>query len=389
MAGIIGAIGDNQVGTAGIALNVSILPVRVTTELNFQEGDLVAGLRWAADHGANVINVSAAKPKCNAESPELRDVLTYAWNRGALIVAAAGNEGGCPQGAFPAADPHVLGVASTGVNDILAGTSNRGPWVAVAAPGDGIVTTFPGNQYQVVTGTSPAAAQVSGVAALLFSVPGATNLSVRNWITSTCDVPDNWNPANGCGRVNAYRAVSLAIRGADPHTSSTTPVTRHLVAGLNNVVYLGNTRSIDTALASLNGAYTAVYAWDPQRLTWQTFLPGQPAATDLQILQERAAYWIYVRTDADLTMRPSGNDPPPQLTLPAGWNNLPLPAGSLPATLQAFSAPVKAVYAWNTGTSSWSGFFPDAPAASDLTALQADAAYWVYAPAPVVVTYHR
>ncbi|MHB8573860.1 MAG: S8 family serine peptidase [Dehalococcoidia bacterium] len=390
VAGIIAAITNNAIGVAGVAWNTSILPVRVTSgETGGSPADLVTGMRWAIDHGAKVLNVSASLD-CGAEEPsDLKAVLAYASAQGALVVASAGNDGGCPKGVYPAADPQVISVASTDMNDHPSAFSNFGPWVRIAAPGEHIVTLAPNNQYKSQNGTSFSAPEVSGLAALLFAVPGATNASVRNWILSTCDVPAGWNPAYGCGRVNAYRAVSLAVRGIDPHTGSTAPATIHLTAGLNNFLYLGPTRRIDTALADLDGKYSSVYAWDPQRAVWSAFLPGQPTASDLSMLVERGAYWITMTTASDFSMHPTGNDPPPQLTLPAGWNNVALPAGTLPDPLKALSPSVKTVYAWSTASAAWIGFFADAPQASDLAVTRADAPYWVYVPSSLVITYHQ
>ncbi|HZQ37554.1 MAG TPA: S8 family serine peptidase, partial [Dehalococcoidia bacterium] len=195
VAGIIAALTDNRAGIAGISWNASILPVRITQNDQGLESDFITGLLWAVDHGATVLNFSFSEDCGAPESPALRDALTYAWNHGAVLVAAAGNGGGCSSGVFPAADAHVLSVASTDMNDKPSAFSNFGPWVRVAAPGEQILTTYPGGEYSLGSGTSFAAPQVAGIAALLMSVPGATNASVAKWITSTCDVPGGWNPA--------------------------------------------------------------------------------------------------------------------------------------------------------------------------------------------------
>jgi len=204
---------------------------------------------------------------------------------------------------------------------------------------------------------------------------------------STCDVPEGWNPAYGCGRVNAYRAVALATRGSDPHTSPTTPISLHLQPGWNNILFVGPSRQPDVALAALKGKLSSVYTWDPVRSAWATHLPGQPAASDLPLVQERGAYWLFMQAEADLTMTPTGIDPPPQLTLAAGWNNVPLPAGALPAALGAFAGPIPSVFGWDGARGAWRGFFTDPAAPSDLDALRADRAYWVYARTPMVVRF--
>jgi subtilisin family serine protease len=385
VAGIVAALTDNREGIAGVSWNASILPVRITQNDQGLESDFITGLLWAVDHGATVLNFSFSEDCGAPESPALRDALSYAWNHGAVLVAAAGNGGGCTSGVFPAADTHVLSVAATDMNDKPSAFSNYGPWVRVAAPGEQILTTFPGSEYSLGSGTSFAAPQVAGIAALLMSVPGATNASVVKWITSTCDVPDGWNPAYGCGRVNAFRAVALAVKGKDPHSSPTAPQTQHLQQGWNNLLYLGPTRAVETALSPLKGKFSSVYQWDTTRETWSAYLPAAPSASDLQILAERGTYWIYMRSAADLTVTPTGTDPPPQLTLAPGWNNLGLPAGTPAAVLSAFSAPPKSVFGWDAVNAVWRGYFSDQSAPSDLNAVRADAAYWVYAPAPIVL----
>jgi thermitase len=387
VAGIVAGVTDDHTGIAGVAWNASILPVRVTRDNKGTESDFITGLLWALDHGARVLNFSFSEDCGTPESPALRDALAYAWDHGAVLVASAGNGSGCPQGLFPAADPHVLAVASTNMDDKPSAFSNFGPWVRISAPGERILSTWSHGEYAIGSGTSMAAPHVAGLAALLLAAPGASNKDVVNWILATADVPDGWNPAYGVGRMNAYRAVSLANRSIDPHSGSRLPATLHLKAGWNNVLYVGPTRSVATGLKSIEGKYSSVYSWDPIRGTWSVFLRSQPVATDLQLVQERSAYWIFMQADADLTMTPTGTDPPPQMTLAPGWNNLGLPAGTLPAILQSFSAPVSGLFAWDAGAIAWKGFFAGAAVPSDLNAVDPGAAYWVYIRAALVVRF--
>src|SRR5439155_1532299 len=95
----------------------------------------------------------------------LAEALDYAWSKGAVLVAATGNDG-ATGASYPAGMPHVLGVAATDQHDLVTSFSNTGS-AAVAAPGLDIVTTQPGGGYGLVSGTSPAAAHVAGLAALL------------------------------------------------------------------------------------------------------------------------------------------------------------------------------------------------------------------------------
>ena len=96
-----------------------------------QDSDVIAGVIWAADHGANVILMAFSNP---GFSPNLQDAIDYAWSKGIVLVAAAGNNGvGDPT--FPAGDRGVMGVAATDANDALAYFSNDGQAVFIAAPG--------------------------------------------------------------------------------------------------------------------------------------------------------------------------------------------------------------------------------------------------------------
>jgi hypothetical protein len=124
---------------------------------------IVAGLEWALSKGARIINMSFAGPY----DPILALALKKASERGAILIAAVGNAGPKSPPLYPAADPHVIGVTAIDENDKLYKGSNVGKQVAVAAPGVDVMVPAPAGAYQLTTGTSVAAAHVSGVAALL------------------------------------------------------------------------------------------------------------------------------------------------------------------------------------------------------------------------------
>jgi subtilisin family serine protease len=142
-----------------------ILPVRVLSRAGTAPWSRVAaGIVWAADHGARVVNVSIAG---SSGSMQLRDAVAYAAKRGVVVVAAAGNTGETrPQ--YPAAYPTVLGVAATRGSGVLADWSARGSWVDLAAPGCGSLPLDPAT-HAWACGTSFAAPRVAGAAALLLS----------------------------------------------------------------------------------------------------------------------------------------------------------------------------------------------------------------------------
>jgi hypothetical protein len=124
---------------------------------------IVAGLEWALNKGARIINMSFAGPY----DPMLALALKKASERGAILIAAVGNAGPKSPPLYPAADPHVIGVTAIDENDKPYKGSNIGKQVAIAAPGVDVMVPAPAGAYQLTTGTSVAAAHVSGVAALL------------------------------------------------------------------------------------------------------------------------------------------------------------------------------------------------------------------------------
>ena len=124
---------------------------------------IVAGLEWALAKGARIINMSFAGPY----DPFLAQHLKKASEKGAILIAAVGNQGPKSPPLYPAADKHVIGVTATDEDDKLYKGANVGAQVAVAAPGVDVMVPAPAEAYQITTGTSVAAAHVSGVAALL------------------------------------------------------------------------------------------------------------------------------------------------------------------------------------------------------------------------------
>jgi Subtilase family len=172
--------------------------------------NILKGLDWAAAQGARVINMSFAGPL----DPLLRDALAKARGRGIVLVAAAGNAGPSSPPLFPAADPNVIAVTATNADDGLFAGANRGNYIAVAAPGVAIYTPAPERSYQLTTGTSVAAAEVSGVAALLIERnPSLTPAEVRKILMDTAkDLgPKGRDRDFGAGLVNALKALT-AVR---------------------------------------------------------------------------------------------------------------------------------------------------------------------------------
>jgi subtilisin family serine protease len=178
------------------------------------------GLQWAADNGARIINMSFAGPA----DPMLQKMLAGAYDKGIVLIAAAGNGG--PQSAplYPAADPDVIAVTATDSGDHVFANANRGRHIAVAAPGVDILVLVPGDKYEMTTGTSVAAAHVSGIAALLLErKPSLKPADIRAVLIATVKQlgPPRPDSEFGAGLVNAYRAVTwLDRKPAEPGAGS-------------------------------------------------------------------------------------------------------------------------------------------------------------------------
>jgi hypothetical protein len=180
------------------------------------------GLQWAADNGARVVNMSFAGPA----DPTLQRMLAAAYDKGIVLVAAAGNAGPKSDPLYPAADPNVIAVTATDSDDHLFQMANRGRHIAVAAPGVDIFALAPGDEYVFTTGTSIAAAHVSGIVALLLEhKPSLKPGEIRAALTATAQPlgPPRPDSDFGAGLVSAYRAVMWLDRSpAAPPTDGGT-----------------------------------------------------------------------------------------------------------------------------------------------------------------------
>ena len=172
MAGIAAAITDNGTGVAGVSWGARILPVKVLDFAgNGTSDNVAAGIVWAVDNGAQVINLSLGGPD---PSTVLEDAVNYAYGHGVVVVAAAGNSGlNAPF--YPASYAHVIAVAAADNLNAHPVFSNSGSWIDLAAPGVSIFSTLRNNTYGNLTGTSMASAFVSGLAAILRGLPGNTS----------------------------------------------------------------------------------------------------------------------------------------------------------------------------------------------------------------------
>jgi hypothetical protein len=225
IAGVLGAVGDDAKDVAGFCWTCKVLPVKITRDSTgwAYDSDMAAGIRWAADQGARVINLSFAGP---SSSNTLASAVQYAQGKGAVVVAAAGNDGTAAVN-YPAGFPGVIAVGwSRGwaTPDLRLG-SNFGPWVDVAAPTSTTLENAPdGGTWgvQLVGGTSLATPAVVGTIALMLSVD--PSLSVESITSTLCEtaIPLTGTYSAGayadhqvrCGQVDAGAAVARVAGAA-------------------------------------------------------------------------------------------------------------------------------------------------------------------------------
>jgi hypothetical protein len=246
-----GAAGDEDHGTwmadvvHQMAPQAHILSVRVVSDVHGSAANMddscaiASGIEYAAEHGARVINLSLgdSDAKDNGYTTCQAKAVEQALADGITVVASAGNDGGPvdaaePEGenggnseSFPAAVTGVIGVAAVTPSGTRASFSNVHSYVAVAAPGTDVPAIGQDGTADEVDGTSPAAAVVSGVAALILSkVPGLAPWQVGEALESTASHPSSWDPETGYGEINAAAALAAAekMTPASP-TVSTVP----------------------------------------------------------------------------------------------------------------------------------------------------------------------
>lgn len=217
VSGTIAESTDNGEGVAGIAFDAKIMPIKVLSGSGSgRMSDVAAGIRYAADHGANVINMSLGAPFPDSIT---HNAVKYARNKGVVIVCAAGN-GGSEGVSYPAAYPECIAVSALGPSGELAPYSSWGDQVAVSAPGGdktkgesaGILqNTIYGGQddYFAFQGTSMATPHVAAVAALIVSQGVKDPSEVRQVLEKSAQ-PRGPKAKYGAGELNAAEAAKRA-----------------------------------------------------------------------------------------------------------------------------------------------------------------------------------
>jgi hypothetical protein len=222
-AGCAAARADNNLGIAGVGFDVSILPIKCGSDNPEVEAILngYAAIRYAADLGADVINCSWGG---RGADPTAFDVINYAIAKGAVVVAATGNEGFdmevIPQ--YPAVVPGLLSVGSIDDSRRISSFSNYGISATTYAPGESVLTTYPGNRYNGQSGTSFSTPLVAGLAALLKSLhpdwtPEQIILQIRGTSkaiagVSAADRPRYWGWTDAADAVRINRSFTSGDR---------------------------------------------------------------------------------------------------------------------------------------------------------------------------------
>lgn len=210
--GIAGAIAARD-RLMGAAPSSRILAIRAfgnaTSGAESTSFIILKSLEFAATRGARIVNMSFAGPR----DPLIERSLAALNERGIVLIAASGNAGPKSPPLYPAADKHVIAVSATDAADKLFAASNRGSHIAVSAPGADVLLPSPDGKYQVASGTSFAAAYVSGLAALMLERnPTLKPSDVRDVLTRTAQDlgPPGRDDQFGAGKADAFGAVAAA-----------------------------------------------------------------------------------------------------------------------------------------------------------------------------------
>lgn len=270
VAGVIGAISGNGIGVAGVA-DCRLLAIRAG--LNFdqggtflQEDDLAAAIVYAVDNGADILNLSWGSFD---RAFVIEDAIRYAVEHGVVVVAAAGNEG-APPIAYPAAFDNVISVSASEASGNLAGFSSYGPLLDLVAPGVNIVSTRPGNAYGPRSGSSFAAPQVAGLAALLLSrQPDLSPDQIRGaLVAATTDLGEpGWDFSFGAGQIDAAKLIPF-IDGQAPTTA------RIQVPGGHSDAT--DTVSVSFATSGPASAFRLSWGYDAEPAVWTPIASGSP-----------------------------------------------------------------------------------------------------------------
>ncbi|MFQ5574282.1 MAG: S8 family serine peptidase, partial [Terriglobia bacterium] len=291
VAGIAAAVSNNGAGVAGVSWNSKILAIKALGWIGGYDFDIAQGIIYAADNGADVINLSLGGSEFGQT---MKNAVDYAASKGAVLVAATGNSDSSVM--YPAAYENVIGVGATNSSDARTSPaewgegagSNYGPEVDLVAPGDRIASTYPGSAYAYMSGTSMASPHVAGAAAVVLSKDGSlAPADVEQRLTEAAT--DLGDPGRddyyGHGRVELAEALSGTTERLYGQTSAGTAAAISQAGwATSNLVILARDDYFSDALTAASLAYT--YAHDPSLASPVPILLTAPTSLSSEALSE-------------------------------------------------------------------------------------------------------
>ncbi len=283
VSGTIGATTNNGVGVAGMS-QASIMMMKglgavgglLSVQCTGNTSVIADAIRGAADQGAKIISMSIG----GGGTTTLQSAVDYAWNKGVILVAAAGNDGAPNSIDYPAAYDNVIAVAALDSTKARASYSDGGPQLDIAAPGTDVLSSYNTNDttYSLLSGTSMATPHVAGALALALScAPQTTNLQLRNALLSTAE--DLGAPGRddsfGYGLARADRLVASLCTGGGT-TTTTAPSTTTSTSGATTTSIATTTTSAATTTTGAATTTTTRATTTTTQPTTTTTAPADP-----------------------------------------------------------------------------------------------------------------
>lgn len=272
VSGVAAMVGNNAVGSAGVAWGAKIMPVRIAAPDGYAYFSTIAqGINWAADNGAKVVNVSFGVSGSSA----VQSAAQYLRSKGGVVMVAAGNTGALDS---TAPNDSLLTVAATNSNDARASWSTYGGFVDVAAPGDSIYAPTRGGGYANVSGTSFASPITAATAALMLSANSKLTPADVDRILKSTSLDLGTAGADqyyGSGRINAAKAVAearltVATDTQAPTISITSPTGGNVKSIVSVDVNYSDNVGVTSAELYVNGNKIATDTASPFAFVWDT-----------------------------------------------------------------------------------------------------------------------
>jgi subtilisin family serine protease len=259
-------VGDNAARAAGACWQCRVMPIKVLgSNGSGSTSNVAAGIVWALDHGADVLNLSLSGGGTTA----LRNAVTLAESRGVVVVASAGN-GSTTAITYPAGYTTALSIAATDSSDRATSYTNRGTWVKLAAPGTSLALNRSGSVVSF-SGTSAAAPLVAGTIGLLLSTaPGLTPAQIRSALMSTAD-PASVTLTAGSGRLDAEGALAAVGATAATTTSTSTSTSTTSTSTTSTSTSTTSTSTTSTSTTSTSTTSTTLAPTSQTTVTGEAF----------------------------------------------------------------------------------------------------------------------